>query len=52
MVEQEQVGIEQYIRKSENKWESNTLQSGDLILPSVKVKIAIDKIYRGVEIKK
>jgi Uma2 family endonuclease len=52
MVEQEQISIEQYIRKAENKWETDTLNSGNLVLPSVKAKIAVDKIYRGVEIKK
>ena len=52
MVEQEQISVEQYVRKSENKWESSVLKSGNLLLPSLKVTVALDKIYRGVEIKK
>lgn len=54
MIEQDKIGIEQYIRKGENKWEVNLLDEKDKTLPikAIEVEIEIAKIYNKVVMEK
>jgi Uma2 family endonuclease len=54
MLDQDQVNIEQHIRKSESTWQVNLLDKKDkhLEIGAANLKIEVEKIYKKVKLKK